>query len=75
MKVEDFDLDAYVEWLKSRCQSLWEGCMCHLPSGHSDPIHQCIAEGCGCTWTTEQADDWHDGLKAWMKEQTDGDEG
>ena len=36
---------------------MWEGCFCGMDKGHEGD-HGCIQEGCGDTWTEEQARAW-----------------
>jgi hypothetical protein len=61
------DIEKYVEWVKTRCNSVYEGCLCTRPKNHSG-LHVCEAKDtkshiCGCTWTDEEEKEFMDELK------------
>lgn len=41
-----------------RCWSLHDGCACGLDKDHEGRDHECASDGCGHTWTEEEALKW-----------------
>lgn len=65
------DFEEYAKKLFASCMSEWEGCLCNLPKQH-EGLHRCVARECGCTWTTQQADEWNVRLRREIKEFYNG---
>jgi hypothetical protein len=57
------ELDQYVAYVKTRCNKLWEGCICDEPKDHTG-LHKCASKNCKTSWTDEQSKEYMDSFKS-----------